>query len=72
MHDAFSYPPGVEGYSFLRLGDRTEFDVIWSVDGLPHNVTLPEGSSAYDRYGSLIGTSMTIEVGASPVYVVHP
>jgi len=64
--------PGVEGYTFRRLDQSAYIDVIWSADGSPRRVSLPSGASAYDKYGSLIASSGTIQVDYSPVYIMCP
>jgi hypothetical protein len=69
---AIGYPGGVEGYTFDPPGSSLFLDVIWSVDGTPQTVPLPEGSEAYDRYGVLIGSTGSITVDYGPVYVQRP
>ena len=66
--EASGYLSVVQGYSFRR-SDGGMVDVIWSSDGVSHQIPLPGGASAYDKYGTLLATSGNVSVGLSPVYV---
>jgi hypothetical protein len=67
------YPEGVEGYSFSKRDGSWTVDVIWSSDGISYTVTLPNGASAFDRYGEVITPQNgTITVRYSPVYIKRP
>jgi hypothetical protein len=66
------YSPGIGGYQFRQSAFIGRVDIIWSADGSLQYVTLPDGASAYDRYGDLIATAGVIAVDNSPVYVVTP
>jgi hypothetical protein len=63
------YPAGIEGYRFQQRGQPIYVDLIWAADGAAHNVTLPAGATAYDKFGQLLAGSGDIVVGSSPVYV---
>jgi hypothetical protein len=66
------YPVGITAYSFVPPTGG-EFDLIWSNDGDGQTVTLTPGSTAYDRYGSLINPEDgKITVGYGPVYIQRP
>ena len=69
---ATGYPAGVAGYAFRRNDGAGHVDVIWSSDGNSRSVTLPGSASAYDKYGTLVASSGTIQVDYSPVYVTRP
>jgi len=69
---ATGYPPGIEGYGFRKKDYSNRIDLIWSGDGSSVTVPLPTGATAYDRYGTLVGSSGTIQVDFGPVYVVAP
>jgi hypothetical protein len=69
---AAGYPGGITGFSFLRFGPG-HLDLIWSGNGEAATVTVPSGATAYDRYGTLLGSggqSITIDYG--PVYIRRP
>ena len=68
------YGSQIEGYSFLRAGERVH--VIWSKDTTMHTVTVPRSKliQVYDRDGNtisptLVGDQYQFTVGFSPVYV---
>ena len=66
------YPPGITGFSFVPPTGGF-LDLVWSRDGAPTPVTLPPGSSAFDRYGSpLDSSSDPLAVGYGPVYIKKP
>jgi hypothetical protein len=67
-----NYPPSIEGYSFRQNGTGQRVDIIWSSDGSLQRVTLPSGTSAYNRYGSKLASSGEINVDYGPVYIVEP
>jgi hypothetical protein len=67
-----SYPPGVEGYSFVRLDSPGHLDLIWSEDGSSRDLVLPARAKAYDRYGNLISSTGAIQLDHGPVYVTRP
>lgn len=69
---AAGYPVGIGGYAFDPKARLGFVDLIWSVDGSVVDVPLPQAAEAYDRYGALIGSSGTIQVDYSPVYVLRP
>ncbi|MFC2037686.1 hypothetical protein ACFLYD_06945 [Chloroflexota bacterium] len=66
------YPAGIEGYAFRQKDTLRRVDVVWSANGSAQSLTLPAGTSAYDRYGSLVASSGVIQVDYGPVYVVTP
>jgi len=66
------YPGGVAGYAFQQREQGGHVDVIWTTDGSGLSLTLPAGSSAYDRYGNLVSSSGTFWLDRSPVYVMRP
>ena len=66
------YAVEIAGYTFYRRGGTGYLDVIWSDDGSAQEVNLPPGASVYDRYGTPVASSGTIEVDYSPVYVIRP
>ena len=66
------YPARIQGYSFRRGNSASVLDVIWTRDGGDRTVILPAGATAYDRYGTLLAASGTIQAGLSPVYIVKP
>ncbi len=68
---ATGYPAGVTGHAFGFMGVSRRIDVIWSQDGTQKAVALPAGSSAYNRYGTLIPGD-AILVNYEPVYVIQP
>jgi hypothetical protein len=62
---------GVEGYKF-KDADATRFiEVVWASDGSYHTIVLPPGASAYDRYGNLVASSGSVQVGYAPLYIVY-
>lgn len=68
---AAGYPAGIAGHAFGFLETTNRIDVIWSQDGTQKAVALPAGSSAYNRYGTLIAGD-AILVTYEPVYVLRP
>ena len=69
---AAGYPEGITGYSFVPFMGGS-LDLIWSQNGVPKQVTLPPGSSAFDRYrDQLDAVSGSISVGNGPVYIKRP
>jgi hypothetical protein len=69
---ASGYPAGIEGYTFRQQRTSWTVDVIWAWDGGQYTVTLPAGASAFDRFGTLLATSGTIQVDGAPVYIKKP
>ena len=67
---AHGYPPGIEGHEFASPTGR--LDLVWSADSAPRSVVLAAGVSAYDHYGTLVGTGTTIRVDWHPVWVTKP
>lgn len=68
---ATGYPVGITGHAFGFMGVTRRIDVIWSQDGTQKAVALPVGSSAYNRYGTLL-PGAAIPVTYEPVYVIRP
>jgi hypothetical protein len=69
---AAGFPAGITGYSFVAQAGGN-LDLIWSKDGSAKQVILPSGSTAYDRYGTLIDPAGGhIIVGYGPVYIKKP
>jgi hypothetical protein len=69
---ASGYPAGITGFSFFRNGPG-HLDLIWSGNGAATPVTVPLGSTAYDRYGTNLATGgETIPVDYGPVYIQRP
>lgn len=62
---------GIQGYAFRKWGRGSIIEVLWSSDGNPRSVSLPNGAFAYDKFGTLIATSGMIQVDYSPVYIVR-
>ncbi len=64
--------PNVIGYKFLNptAEGHEEFWVIWSLDGLPTSLTLPQQPvQLMDVYGNPLPLSQTLEITAAPIYV---
>jgi hypothetical protein len=61
---------GLEGYQF-RMADGRQVEVVWASDGATHALQIPSGAAAYDRYGTLIASSGTVQVGYAPIYIVY-
>ena len=61
---------GLEGYRF-RAADGHLVEVVWASDGATHTLQIPSGAAAYDRYGVLIASSGTVQVGYAPIYIIH-
>jgi len=61
---------GLEGYRF-KAADGRQVEVVWASDGASHSLQIPSGASAYDRYGTLIASSGTVQVGYAPIYIVY-
>ena len=61
---------GLEGYRF-ESADGRQVEVVWASDGITHALQIPSGASAYDRYGVLIASSGSVQVGYAPIYIVH-
>jgi hypothetical protein len=69
---ADGYPAGIAGYSFRQGRGTGYLDVIWSRDGSVQTIAIPDGALIYDRYGTTIPASGTLEIDFSPVYVARP
>lgn len=65
------YPPGIAGYTFRREDGRGYVEVLWSADGAAHDLPLPPGAAAFDRYGDPIAGSGRVVVDFNPVYVTR-
>ncbi|MDQ4076557.1 MAG: glycoside hydrolase family 5 protein [Chloroflexota bacterium] len=66
---------GVEAYQFTKTS-AYKVDVLWSVDGTPRTVALPQGTfiAAYDQFGSPllpshVNGNVQLTVGFSTVYI---
>ena len=60
---------GVVGYEFAK-GDQSIW-VLWSGDGISHNVTLAAlPKQIYNLSGEIMPVQLNVEVGPAPIYVV--
>lgn len=62
---------GIEGHKFEDADDSRFIEVVWASDGSSHTLVLPSGASAYDRYGNLLASSGSVQVGYAPLYIVY-
>jgi hypothetical protein len=62
----------IEGYAFQNLDRTKTISVVWSSDNASHLLTLPAGTQAYDKYGAILASAGSIQVGYGPVYIVGP
>jgi hypothetical protein len=65
--------PNVVGYKFIRPGtaENQEIWVLWSADGTPSTVVLPEiPFEGYDVLGQPVSVAQSLDVTASVLYVV--
>lgn len=60
--------PGVKGYEFQQ--DRSQIWILWSLDGKPHIVNLPQQPELiYDALGDKMTISNQVSVGLKPLYL---
>jgi hypothetical protein len=62
---------GIEGYKFEDIEATRFIEVVWASDGNSHTLVLPSGASAYDRYGDLVASSGSVQLGYAPLYIVY-
>ncbi|MDQ3814449.1 MAG: hypothetical protein M3347_10920, partial [Armatimonadota bacterium] len=74
MPQRLDAPPGVDDYRY-----PTGVHVVWSHDGAPHDIPLPQGMKALDVWGNAIeieraagekSGAAVVTVGPEPVYLV--
>ena len=61
--------PGVDAFAFQQT-DGPKVTVVWSYDGLPHEVKIPKNAKVLDAQGNPLPAS-SLKSGIEPIYFVE-